>query len=397
MNPAGLVLAARDGVSVHRRRSLLAVLSIVVGIASVTLVVAIGDLARSAALQAVERQAGRPATFVSALDVPASTGLDRLVVAEQLAAAVGRAGVAARVLQSEGRIASGRSQPRAQLIATDPSLGAIRRFELLAGRWLEARDADTLGLILVANRALADELGIPTVPGEAAGLPRPVVVDLGRPVGGLVVGVVDDGGRNSTAYVPIPAFMAWTTSPAGPLLFFVWLPGSPKENLDVRQRLDDLADRLGTHLELQRLDDPEAVNRLVGVLQLALGAIAGLSLVTGGLGVVNLALAVVDERSREFAIRRAFGATRREVFLIVLLESLLVVGAGGVLGVVAAVLGASGLALLIGPAIGVYEPPGPPFGAALLGLAITVVLGILVGFAPARRATSRSVVRAIRD
>jgi putative ABC transport system permease protein len=162
-------------------------------------------------------------------------------------------------------------------------------------------------------------------------------------------------------------------------------------------RLTGLASRLEVRTEIQRTDDPRSADQFIRIIQLALGAIAALSLVTGGIGVVNLALAMVEQRTKEFAIRRAFGASRRDIFVIVVLESVVTVGLGGLLGVAVALAGGAAVGLALSAAVGLDEVPPPPVSAAALGLLVTALLGIAVGVVPARRATARSVIRALRD
>lgn len=391
MRILGLLLAATDGVAAHRARALLGVLSIVVGVASVTLVVAIGDVGRAAAQEILERQSGRPGTFAVSLSVPSWAPADPAAMADQIATvAVAAGGEAARVLRSDGFLERRGARQSIGLIGTDSSLAAIRRFRLLGGRWLQPADGAVLGPVLALNRVAAVDVGL----SADAALPAPVVLDVGRRVAAVVVGIVDDGEPFSRAYLPVAGLERWSLAPSRPLLL-VWI--APERSGVVLDRLAELASRLEVGTEVQRTDDPRAAEALIGIVQLVLGAIAALSLVTGGIGVVNLALATVDQRTREFAIRRAFGATRSDIFIIVLLESVVTVGLGGLLGVVIALAGGAAVGLALAPVLGLDRVPSPPLSTAAVGLLVTALLGVTVGIVPARRATARSVIRAIRD
>ncbi|GIW20313.1 MAG: ABC transporter permease [Chloroflexota bacterium] len=391
MRFVGLLLAALDGVAAHRGRALLGVLSIVVGVASVSLVVAIGDVGRAAAQAILERQSGRPATFAVSLAVPGWAPADPATIAERLATLVTSAGgQAARVLRSDGFLEREGARHSIGLVGTDPTFAAIRRVRLVAGRWLRPDDGGVLGPVLALNRVAAADVGL----AEATPLPASVVLDVGRRVAGLVVGIVDDGEPYSRAYLPVAGLVRWSDTPGQPLLL-VWV--APERSGPVLDRLSGLASRLEVTTEVQRTDDPRAADELIRIIQLILGAVAALSLVTGGIGVVNLALAMVDQRTKEFAIRRAFGASRRDIFVIVLFESVVTVGVGGVAGVGIALAGGAAVGLVLAPILGLDEVPAPPFSTVVLGLLVTVGLGIAVGIVPARRATSRSVIRAIRD
>ncbi len=394
MNILGLLLAAIDAISAHRLRLLLGVVSIVVGIASVTLVVGLGDVGRAAAEEILERQSGRPATFAASLTVPSWTPLDSPAIADRLVdVVVLGGGQAARVLRSSGLVESTTIRTPVDLVATDPSFAGVYRFRVVAGRWLLPEDRFVLGPVITVNETAGADLGLK---GDAS-FPVPIVLTLGERgerVAGIVVGIVDDGIPRSTAYLPVAAMVRWAGVPNQPALFF-WVP--PERSSSVLERLSAAASRFDTQLEVQRTDDPRAADRFIGAIQLVLGGIAALSLLTGGIGVANLALAVVDERTKEFAIRRAFGASRRDIFVIVFLESVITVGLGGLLGVALAVVGATGAGLVLGPVLGLERAPSPPISAAGVGLLVTALIGVLVGTVPARRATSTSVIRAIRD
>lgn len=391
MNIVGLWLAAVDAISAHRVRLLLGVVSIVVGVAAVTLVVALGDVGRAAAEEVLERQSGRPATFAVSLTVPSWTPLDAPAIADRLAAAITlRGGVAARVVRSSGFVEQGTSRIPVDLVATDPGLAAVYRFRVVAGRWLRSEDGSVLGPVIALNLPAAADLGL----NDRSSFPVPIELTLGQRVTGIVVGIVDDGTFRSTAYLPVNAMQRWASPPAQPVLFF-WI--APERSGRLLDWLSAVASRLEAQLDVQRTDDPRAADRFIGAIQLVLGTIAALSLLTGGIGVANLALALVDQRTKEFAIRRAFGASRRDIFVIVLLESLLTVGLGGLLGVVIALIAGVIATGVVGSILGLERTPEPPLFAAGLGLAVTVLVGVLVGIMPARRATSRSVIRAIRD
>jgi len=119
-------------------------------------------------------------------------------------------------------------------------------------------------------------------------------------------------------------------------------------------------------------------------------------MVSGGLGILNLGLVTVRYRAREFAIRRAFGATRRQIFLIVLLETALVVVTAGAIGVVLAFAATLVLRTLAATVVDPADIPPFPIVAAAIAFIVSVVLGTLAGLAPARAATRGEIIRAIR-
>ncbi len=124
---------------------------------------------------------------------------------------------------------------------------------------------------------------------------------------------------------------------------------------------------------------------------LATVALAAVSLVIGGIGIANVMIISVTERTREIGVRLAIGARRREVLRQFLLEAALLSGAGGLAGVVlASALGL--LAALLAPTF----PATPPLWAVVSGLTVSVLVGILAGYWPARRAAALDPVEALR-
>lgn len=132
-------------------------------------------------------------------------------------------------------------------------------------------------------------------------------------------------------------------------------------------------------------------DKLGAQIFLATVGLAAVSLVIGGIGIANVMVMSVTERTREIGVRLAIGAKRREVLRQFLFEAAMLSGAGGVAGVVTAtVLG------LIATAIAPTFPAVPPLWAVLSGLGTSLGVGVLAGYWPARRAASLDPVEALR-
>ncbi|MGE0363199.1 MAG: ABC transporter permease [Vicinamibacterales bacterium] len=132
-------------------------------------------------------------------------------------------------------------------------------------------------------------------------------------------------------------------------------------------------------------------DRLGAQLFLATVGLAAVSLIIGGIGIANVMVMSVTERTREIGVRLAIGARRSEVLRQFLLEAAMLAGAGGVAGVaVAVVLG------LVATAVAPAFPAMPPLWAVASGLATSVAVGVLAGYWPARRAAALDPVEALR-
>ena len=126
------------------------------------------------------------------------------------------------------------------------------------------------------------------------------------------------------------------------------------------------------------------------IWNLVLGSIAGISLLVGGIGIMNIMLATVTERTREIGIRRALGATRQDIILQFLVETVLLSSVGGVIGVM---LGIS-LPMVVSYFFGIET--ALDIFSILMAFSISAGIGVLFGLYPARRAAMMDPIEALR-
>jgi len=119
-------------------------------------------------------------------------------------------------------------------------------------------------------------------------------------------------------------------------------------------------------------------------------AIAGISLVIGGIVIMNIMLVSVTERTREIGIRRAIGAKKRNIMLQFIMEAVVLCEVGGAVGVVLGILGGNVLALIL------KLPPAVPIDWVVMGLAICSVVGIIFGTYPAWKAATLDPIESLR-
>jgi macrolide transport system ATP-binding/permease protein len=152
------------------------------------------------------------------------------------------------------------------------------------------------------------------------------------------------------------------------------VPASKKDTLDIRN-LTEIREMLS------------ATTKIMGWL---LGSIAMISLLVGGIGIMNIMLVSVTERTREIGLRKALGAANRDILRQFLVESVVMSVGGGLLGVV----------LGIGGALGLFALKELPFAIStvsiLLTLALSIIAGLLFGLWPARKASQLDPIEALR-
>ena len=134
----------------------------------------------------------------------------------------------------------------------------------------------------------------------------------------------------------------------------------------------------------------EMINEVLGILQLAISVIAGISLLVGGIGVMNIMLVSVTERTREIGVRKAMGAPNSAIRMQFIIESVIICLIGGAVGIL------FGIALgnIAGVIVGTMAPP--TIGSIVLAVGFSMAIGIFFGYYPANRAAKLDPIEALR-
>lgn len=132
------------------------------------------------------------------------------------------------------------------------------------------------------------------------------------------------------------------------------------------------------------------VNQTMGTIKLAIGGIAAISLLVGGIGVMNILLVSVTERTREIGIRKALGATNKDIRLQFIIESIIICIIGGVIGILL------GTALGYGVSILLKTKTLPSIGSIIVAVGFSMAIGIFFGYYPANKAAKLDPIDALR-
>jgi len=140
----------------------------------------------------------------------------------------------------------------------------------------------------------------------------------------------------------------------------------------------------------------EQVSTIMNILTLFLTAVAAISLIVGGVGIMNIMLVSVTERTREIGLRKALGATEKDILFQFLLESITLTAVGGIIGIILGTF----LSFLTSWAITKFGNMDWAFSfpvqAALLGIGVSALVGLIFGLYPARKASHKSPIEALR-
>ncbi|SDM55887.1 ABC transporter permease [Bacillus sp. OK048] len=157
------------------------------------------------------------------------------------------------------------------------------------------------------------------------------------------------------------------------------------ETLTETKKLED-----GQYRTNSFADYEKELNTVISLLTLLIGSIAGISLLVGGIGVMNIMLVSVTERTREIGLRKAIGATRRKILLQFLIESITLTSIGGLIGI--------GLASIGSIAVSQFSPITATISPliVLIGVSFSALIGIIFGLLPANKASKLSPIDALR-
>jgi len=140
----------------------------------------------------------------------------------------------------------------------------------------------------------------------------------------------------------------------------------------------------------------EQVASILSVLTVFLSSVVAISLVVGGIGVMNIMLVSVSERTKEIGLRKALGATDKNILTQFLFEAMILTGVGGVIGILLGVFFSLIVSILLTTFLGFAWVFSFPVAAATLGLGISVLVGLVFGIYPARQAARKSPIEALQ-
>ena len=403
--PLGEIFSvAIDALRVNKLRSLLTMLGIIIGVAAVIAMLALGSGAQQAVNQ---RIASLGTTMVTVTPgqvftggVASSTDRARLDVDDYLALEQ-RGTVLAAVEPEMGRslqVQYLNANTNTQVLGTTPNYPDVRRYSLAAGRMFTQGDEDGRKRVAVLGATTATNLGAAS-PDAIVGQQIRIagvafdVVGVFAPKGGAT------GFNDPDDQVVIPLSTGRFRVFGSPNLrsINVLAPSEamiPQTMADIQKIL-----RREHRIPVGRPDDFQIRNQAdflntlgvtTQVFTYLLAGIAAVSLLVGGIGIMNIMLVSVTERTREVGIRKALGATRRTVLTQFLIEAIVLCLLGGLIGVALGMGIAFGLRTLLAWSTAVS------LTSVVLAFVFSAVVGIVFGVWPARRAASLDPIVALR-
>lgn len=387
----------------NKMRSSLTMLGIIIGNASVIAMVGLGQGAQKLASEQFE-SLGPNVLFVIPgnqnaqrnRDVPKTLVLED---AKALATQVPSLKEVAPQIQSRQAVTYSNKNSNTQLIGTTPEFLTVRSFDIAKGRFFSQLDIKSNNQVAVLGPDLVTKFF-----GDVNPIGKKIRI---KNVSFSVIGVMEPKGsflgsnQDDTVLLPITTMgnrIMGRTSPYGLEVSFISVSAKDTESLAAAEF--QIANLLRLRHKITGEDDftvrnqkdiLQIVGTITGALTLMLAAIAAISLLVGGIGVMNIMLVSVTERTQEIGLRKAIGAQEKDILIQFLIEAIILSAAGGLVGTL---LGISGIVLI--SAVTPLKAGISPI-AILMAVGVSGGIGLFFGVVPARQAAKLDPIVALRS
>lgn len=367
-------------------RSALTILGLVIGVASVIILVGIGN----GAAYSVRSQVASLGTDIITVDISDSDSALTYDATAELTEIDGVSEVSPYQMLSATLSSGGNSSARASVVGTGAAFTDMMGYDIKYGRALSRIDIDNCSKVVIVGSDVAEEFwGMIDPCGDTIRIDGDSYT---------VIGVLDSVGSSmgnnidEAAVIPITTakYLGVSTSISD---IYVRADsgadaGTTAENIEeyLTGTLGISEDDVSVTTQAMMLEAMEDINN---TLSLLLGGIAGISLLVGGIGVMNVMLVSVTERTREIGIRKSLGAKKKDILFQFLMESMVLSIFGGLIGIIVGFAGGEAATLF-----GASFAPG--MGMVILSVAVSIAVGLVFGIFPSYRAAGLKPVEALR-
>ena len=397
------VLIAFEGLRANKMRSLLTMLGIIIGVGAVIAMVSIGMGVRDKVQKSIASLGSNllivmpGATSASGMRMAAgSTTTLTYTDSQAIAREISGVSLAAPTVQRQYQAVFGGNNWITSTQGTTPDFLTVRNFEVSDGSFFTQREMDTRDRVAVLGKTVVDNLF-----GDMSPIGQVIRINKStfRVIGVLAPKGQSAGGQDQDDMILIPLTTAQERMMG---ITYVQSISVQADSADVlNQVLEDITTLLHSRHRIQPgVPDDFSVRNLTalmataeettGTITLLLGNTAAISLLVGGIGIMNIMLVSVTERTREIGIRKALGATFTNILLQFLIEAIVIGVTGGLLGIILGIGTSYAISTVFGWAtmISVFT--------VILAFSVSVFIGLFFGLYPARKAAKLDPIDALR-
>lgn len=384
----------------HKVRSILTMLGVIIGVAAVIIIVAIGQGAKTKMTEelfATEENAvdlWYEPIPVEGQDESEMSWEDPVLTSEDVEVLSKVPGVKAVIATNQGRgpMVYEDKQGEMQITGVGPEFFTARNIQVVEGRAINSRDTDGLNRVIMVDTKAREKFfkNKADIIGE--------IVDVnGNPykVVGVYESPIPEQYRSEDGEMLMPRTVISMMFGNREIEQLAVVASDPEkisetgrlaaETLTKAKKLED-----GQYNINDFSDYEKEVDTVINLMTLFIGSIAGISLLVGGIGVMNIMLVSVTERTREIGLRKAIGATRGRILLQFLIESMTLTSIGGLVGIGLAIIGAM-MVSKWSPITATVSPI-----VIIIGVGFSAFIGIIFGILPANKASKLSPIDALR-
>lgn len=404
MNLYDLFKEALTALTANKARSGLTILGIVIGIGSVIAMVSIGQGAQGqiqASIQSlgsnlISVYPGFQRSFSQVRGGRGSATTLTLEDAEAIARQVPFVAAVAPEVSRRYQISQKVQNTNTRIVGTVDTYPEVRNIEMGSGTFFSERNIVSFAKVAVLGTITRDDLF-----GEGSN-PIGKTIKINR-INFKVIGVTKSKGasgfmnQDDIVFIPISTAQRFLSGDKYVTSISVQateeramsqVQNSITQLLLVRHNISD--PQLADFSVLNQADIVQAATQVTNTFTMLLASIAGISLLVGGIGIMNMMLTTVTERTREIGLRKAVGAKRKDIILQFLAEAIILTFIGGIIGIILGVILAFGISNFANISTKIS------LSSIILASGVSIAIGLIFGYYPARRAAQLNPIEALR-